>query len=116
MVTLLYIIWWSIPVFFFFMALWAYLESRRIEGKLDSYKDFFRQGIFVTCCVIASILIDRYFLAWVSTNIFMDALPLGFFQVLLLPFVMLIAAYLVGGSDEIRILRAPHPTDKKKPK
>lgn len=114
MKTLLYVIWCAIPGFFFLMALWGKLETMSGKNQRDDIRDFFNQGLFVSMCVITSFFIDKYLLPGIVESFAPEYLPLGFFEVLLLPFVLLLAAKLFGGSNEIRILKAPHPSERKK--
>ena len=58
--------------------------------------------------------IDRYVLKSLVESFSPDILPLGFYQAILLPILLLIGAKLVGGSKEIRIEKAPRSTYKKK--
>lgn len=116
MQTVLYIIWFLIPLAFFLMALWSSLE--RVgggEGK-PSGGDYFRQALFVSACVAVSVLIDQTVLPGIVESIAPDYLPLGFFQAILLPAVFYAAALLFGGSKEILIAKAPKPTQAKKRK
>lgn len=114
MKTLLYVIWFAIPGFFFLMALWGKLETTSGKNKRDDIRDFFYQGLFVLGCVFAAVLIDTYILPQLVAAFAPEQLPLGFFEVLLLPAILLLAAKLFGPSQEIRIKKAPHPTESRK--
>lgn len=114
MQTALYIIWALIPLFFFLMGLWSTLEQMSGKQKKDNPGDFFKQGFFVLGCVLVSVLIDRYVLAQIVQGLLGEILPLEFFQVILLPLILLIAAQLIGPSKEILISKAPHPSQKKR--
>lgn len=102
-------IWIAFPVFFFSLALWNKLELMSGKGKSEDVKNFFSQGVFVTICVILAFIIDAYFLESIASLFPDDLFPLWFFRVILLPFIFLIGAKVVGPSKEIRILRAPKP-------
>ena len=102
--TFLYILWFLIPIFFFVMALWAKLEQLgNKKGKKQNPGDFFKQGIFVLGCAIVSVLLDKFVLPKLVETISPDWLPMGFYQAVLLPVVMVLGAKIVGGSEEIRI-------------
>ena len=109
---LLYVIWFLLPLFFFIIALWAKLEQLSDRPKRQNPGDFFRQGVFVLVCVLISVVIDQYLLAALVDFLSSDWLPLGFFQALLLPFVLYLAARIVGPSQDVLITRAPKPSKK----
>ena len=92
------------------MALWAKLEQWSDSAKKQNPGDFMRQGVFVLVCVLIAVAIDQYALEAVITPITPDFIPLGFYQVMLLPVVCLLAAMLTGPSKAIRISKAPAPT------
>lgn len=110
MQTALYVIWFLIPLFFFVMALWCWLEEMGGKTKKENPGDFLKQGLFVLACVLISIVIDRYALEAVVTSVLNDWVPLGFVQIMLLPIVLYVGALLLGPSKEILIGKAPHPT------
>ena len=105
--TALYILWFLVPLFFFTMALWAWLERMGNREKKENPGDLMRQGVFVLICVLISIFIDQFMLDGVMSTFVGDWVPRGFLQVLLLPLVLLIGAITVGGSKEILIVKAP---------
>lgn len=110
MTTFLYIIWFLIPLFFFSVALWATLEQLGGKEAKGGTADAWRQGFFVLGCVGVAVLIDRTVLPDLVANWAPDALPLGFFQAILLPLILYIAALIFGGSKEILIGKAPKPS------
>ena len=101
MKILLYLLWFLLPAFFFGIALWSKLEQFSNKHKRENAGDFFRQGIFVSVCVLLSVLIDQYALGGIVTSLSPDFIPLGFYQVLLLPLVLYLAAMLVGPSKAV---------------
>ncbi len=103
-------------MFFFGLALWNKLELLSGKGKSEDVKDFVSQGFFVTFCVAIAYVIDRFLLADMVSFVPEDLIPLGFFRIILLPFIFLIGAKIVGPSKEIRILRAPRPIENRKNK
>lgn len=114
MTTLLYGAWIALPLFFFLTALWGKLETASDKRKREDVRDFFYQGIFVSVCVGIAIIIDQYFLEAIANSLAPEYLPLGFFQVILLPFILLVAAKVIGPSADIRITKAPRPTERKR--
>lgn len=56
-------------------------------------------------CVLFAIAIDQFILEALVNILSPEWLPLGFFQVILLPIILLIGAKLVGPSDKIRVSR-----------
>lgn len=115
MKTLLYVVWFLLPLFFFGIALWAKLEkiSNRRKGH-DNPGDYFRQGIFVSGCVLASVAIDQFFLEPVLSPMMPNAIPVGVVQTLLLPALLWTAGKIFGPSQEILIRDAPKLSDKKR--
>jgi len=111
--TALYVIWFLIPSFFFLMALWSQLEKLSGRQKKENAEDFFKQGIFVLGCVLFAALIETYSLDFVTNAIFQGMVPKGVLQVLLLPLILFIAAKLLGPSQELRIGKAPRPSERK---
>ena len=99
--TFLYLLWFLLPTFFFGIALWSKLEQLSNKHKRENAGDFFRQGIFVSVCVLLSMLIDQYVLEGIGTTWSPDFIPLGFYQVLLLPLALYLAAMLVGPSKAV---------------
>ena len=108
---ILYVIWILIPLFFFGLALWSLLEKWGGTPRKENPGDFFKQGLFVSLCVILSILIDQFALEPVVEAAIGDLLPLGLFQVLLLPVVLYLMALVIGPSEMIRITKAPRPSE-----
>ena len=109
--TVIYIIWASIPTFFFLMALWLKLES--ISGKKkhnDEVIDFLRQGGFVLVCVAVSFLLYE-FLCIRYLNPMLDGIvPAPLIKLFVLPVVLYIAALIFGPTKDIKITKAPHPS------
>lgn len=85
------------------MALWIKLERVSGKTKTENPKDLFNQGLFTLGAVFAAVFIDKFFLASIVETIGLDLFPLGFYQVLLLPLILLVAAKLVGPSKGIFI-------------
>jgi hypothetical protein len=109
----LYAVWFLLPAGFLLMALWSLLERMAGKTQLQDNASLFKQSVFVLACVLVSIALDHYALEWVSKSVFQEVLPLGFFRVIVLPIVLLIGAKLIGPSADIRIQRAPHPSDRR---
>lgn len=107
MTTALYIIWALLPIFFFLMALWSFLEKKVGKKKHERPADLLIQGLFVTVCVIISLILDHYFLPSILESLLQGLIPYGVFQIMLLPFVLYVAAKIVGPSKPIQISKAP---------
>jgi len=101
--TVLYIIWFLIPASFFILALFARLEQMGGSVRKQNPVDFLRQGFFVLIAVLVAVAIDRYILPGFVAAWAPDYLPLGLFQILLLPAVLLGASYLIGPSKSILV-------------
>lgn len=114
--TALYILWGLLPLFFFSIAAWAFLEKLADKDRRENPMDFFSQGIFVLVCVLASVAIDQYCLESLVNAVLPDLVPLIFYQALLLPFVLLVGSYLVGPSKKILIGQEPHGAKRRRPK
>lgn len=101
----LYFIWCLLPLFFFGMALWSKLESISNKHKRENTGDAMRSGLFSTLCVLLAVAIDQYLLEGLVQTYSPESIPLWFYQVLLLPAVLLVAAKIIGPTAEIRIVR-----------
>lgn len=109
--TVLYFVWFLVPLFFFGVALWSKLETVGGKQRHERPGDNLKQAFFVLVCVLISIGIDQWALEDIATTLsFGDllSLPLGFYQIMLLPVVMYAGALLVGGSKPIRITKVTH--------
>lgn len=106
MQTVIYSLWGLFTSIFFLMALWTFLEKVSGRDKRDQPWEYLKQGFFVLACVGVSFLIDNLFLEDLVSATFGDMIPLGFFQILLLPFVLLTGAKLIGGSKPILITKS----------
>ena len=112
--TTLYVIWLIIPGIYLLLALWSKLEQISNKAKKEDPRDFLRQGFYVLLCAGFCILIDRYVLEIITNFIDSPWLPLGFLEAILFPIVLLVTAKLFGGSKEIRIEKAPRPSQPRK--
>ena len=102
-----YILWGLIPLFFFLMALWSYLEKTAGKKKHERPGDLFNQGLFVGFCVGLSMLIDYFVLPGIVESLIGDMIPYGVFQLILLPTVLYLAAKIIGPTKAIQISKAP---------
>jgi hypothetical protein len=107
MENILYPIWSLIPFVLFLMSLWSYLEKVGGKKKQERPGDLFKQGLFTTGCVLASVVIDQYLLPSLDGSFLTDFVPFGVFRVILFPFVLFVAAYLIGPTKDILISKAP---------
>jgi hypothetical protein len=105
-----YIIWFGLPALFFSLSLWSKLEQLGKSHKKQNPGDFFRQGVFLLVCALICLVLDRYVLEWFVENIAPEATPLGFYQLIIFPLVMVIGAKFAGGSKPILIENAPRPS------
>ncbi len=112
--TFIYGVWALLPLFFFLMALWAKLEQISDKQRKQNPGDLVKQGAFVLVCVLVSILIDQFVLESLAESIAPSIIPLGFYQVILLPVVLLIAAKIAGPTKAVSITKSPHPTQNRK--
>jgi hypothetical protein len=108
----LYIIWFLIPAFFLFMALYAKLEQFGNSPRKQNPLDFLKQGLFVLLCIGIAVLIDQYVLESFVNSFSPDFIPLGFYRVILLPLLLYIGARLIGPTKDISITKAPNPTSR----
>lgn len=114
MQTLIYILWLLLPLFFLGHALWIKLEQLGGRGKNEKPGDYFKQGLFVTGCSLFCFGFDKYVLQSLVPQYSPEAIPLWFYQFILLPIVLVLGAKCIGGTEEIRISKAPRPTHRKK--
>lgn len=110
---MLYAAWAACPLLFFGMALWGRLEQASGRAQKQNPGDFLRQGVFLIICVAAAYLIDAYALERAVTYASPRSIPLWFYRVLLFPLILLVAAMVIGPSKDIKIAKAPRPTDRK---
>jgi hypothetical protein len=99
--TWVHIAWLSIPTTFFLGALWSFLESKSSSPKKRDPLDIAKQGLFVLACAISCITIDITLLPSIHEMVVGFGIPLGMLQFLLLPFVAIILAKLIGGSKPV---------------
>jgi len=114
--SFLYVVWFLIPAAFFLLALWSKLEQIGKAGKHESTSDLIHQGFFVLVCVLIAVLIDRFLLEKAVTAYSPDLLPIGFYQTILLPLILVIGAKLVGSSKEIKITKTTHTSSMRRKK
>ena len=112
--TVIYAIWILFPLFFFGIALWSGLERLGGRDKRDNIGDYFRQGLFVSGCVAAAIVIDQLFLESLVSSIFPPSIPFMLFKLLLLPFVFYLASMLIGPSKAVRSEKSSHKSDRRR--
>ena len=105
--TAIYILWGLLTLFFFGMALYGRLEQLSGKGKHERPGDLFKQGLFVLLCVGISVAIDQYFLEDLVSGFSPTWIPYPFYQVMLLPIVLYIAARVIGPTKTIAISKAP---------
>ena len=109
MPNFLYIIWFLLPIFFFVIALWSWLEKKgKKHGKAENPGDFLGQGVFVLVCVFICVGLNEYVLEDLSKLFFDSVTALSFIRVIILPLVLLIAAKIAGPTKQIRISKAPN--------
>ena len=110
----LYVIWFLFPVFFLLMALWSKLEQVGGKKRQEHPEDFLRQGVFVLCCVLVAVGINEYVLPRVVAAYSPEAVPLQFYQVVLLPLVLLIGAKIMGPTSDLKISKPPDLSRKRR--
>lgn len=112
--TALYVIWFLLPLFFLLVSLWTFLEKKSGgDSRKDKASEFFGQAMFALLCVGIAVAIDQYMLQGFVAAVSPDWIPLGFYQIVLLPFVLYVAALAIGPSKQIFITR-PYGGKKKK--
>jgi hypothetical protein len=99
--TWVHIVWLLIPTIFFLGALWSFLESKSSSTKKRDPKDIARQGVFVLGVALCCILIDKTLLPSLHEKVAGFGIPLGMLQFLLLPFVALCLAKIIGGTKPV---------------
>ena len=106
--TIVYICWGLLALFFYLMALYGYLEKLSKDGSnREKPEDYFRSAIFVTGCAAVAWVIDQFLLQSL-VDLLAGLIPIEFYQVIVLPVVLVIGAKLVGGADQIRITKVTH--------
>ena len=110
--TALYVIWFIIPAIFFTIALWAKLEEMSGHAQRQNTGDYIRQGGFVLVCVLLAVFIDQQYLRTIVDLISPDWIPFGFYEIMLLPVILYLAASMLGPSKQILISKAPRVSSK----
>jgi hypothetical protein len=107
--TALWVIWILCALFFFLMALWSKLEqwSHKTTKHGRQAVEFLRQGIFVSFCVVITMVIDYYLLEDLLLPLLPDFMPIDFPRIMLFPVVLYIGALVTGGSKAEHITKAP---------
>jgi hypothetical protein len=96
------------------MALWLWLEGIRGKKHTNEVNDFLKQGFFVLVCVgLTYGIYEMIFIPYINPSIekFVPTFLIKFF---LLPVVLYLAAIIVGPTKDIKIKKAPHPTERKR--
>lgn len=112
----LYAIWCLLPLAFLLIGLWSLLEKIGGKTKRENPGDFFKQFIFVSGCVLASVAINEYFVIPQVPALLPSFVPLLLVQITLLPFVLYIGAICIGGSKAIRIEKVAHVSQNRRRK
>jgi hypothetical protein len=104
----LYVIWVLLALLFFALALWSKLEqvSSKTQKHGRQAKDFFRQGVFVSFCVVIAFVFDIYLVDSTFEPLLPEFIPIDFIRVILLPVILYIGAMAVGGSKAEHIKKA----------
>ena len=105
--TIIYVLWALIPLFFFLLALWSFLEKTGGKKKSERPGDLLRQGIFVALCVVVCIVIGIYLLPSLIESFFGNVVPTIVFQIVLLPIVLALGAMIYGPTRDIKIEKPP---------
>lgn len=103
MQTFLYIVWFLIPVGFFFLGLWSLMEKLGGSPKKQVPSDYFIPGVFTLVIAFVALIVDQYFLQGIAEGALAGALPLEFLQIVLWPLLLAFGAMLLGPSKEIMI-------------
>lgn len=109
--TALYIIWFLLPAGMLLVALWAKLEQIGKKDAREHALDYIKSAIFLFVSALIAVAIDTYMLEDLVSALSPDFIPLSFYQLMLLPLILVIGAKLVGGSKAISIDRAPRPSN-----
>ena len=105
----IYIVWALIPIGYFLSALWAKLEQMTNQRKKNFREagDITKQAFVVTGMVGICYLIDIFLMDNTIAPLLPSFVPKEFAELILLPLVMYIGALAMGGTDPIRITKAP---------
>ncbi len=103
MITVLYILWFTLPVIFLIMALWYQLELWSGHGKKGDARTYLKQGLFVLVCAIVSVIIEQNFLEDLVNSLLDPLISLQLAQIILFPIVLFIAATITGGSRPVQL-------------
>jgi hypothetical protein len=109
--NVLYILWFLPPVALLLIALWAKLEQFSRKEAREHSMDYVKNALFLVVCALVAIAIDTNILEDLVNIFSPDFIPLGFYQIMLLPAVLVIGAKIYGGSKGIRIDKAPRPSN-----
>lgn len=108
----IYGFWIIIPVGFFTLSLWNAIESRGKEQSALKRQatDLYNQGVFVGIFTVLCFVFDFF----IFEPVLKDSLPLeippNFARLLLFPIALFLGSIFIGGSEPIKIKKAPSPT------
>ncbi len=103
MTTVLYTLWFLVPLFFIVLATWSKLEQASGRERRENIGDYLRQGGFALICVLVSLIIDQFFLEDLVMMFSSDSQTIGVARIMLLPVIFILAAKIIGPSKQIRI-------------
>lgn len=122
---ILYGMWILAPTIFLLMILWAVLEKWSGKNARDDLGDYYRQVLFLSGCVVVSIILDRKviesvaaFVNSILSNLDFE-MPILFFRLVLFPIVVVVAGQFIGGSKKVKVEKNPllkYNQDRKKRK
>lgn len=107
MATAIYILWGLVPVFFFCILCISSLEKYFGKKKTEKPGDFLRSFLFTTACYALFAFVDYTVLDFLYNDIAMQFFPRNALLFLTYPILLWIGAKCIGGSEEIRVSRAP---------
>ncbi|MCI5065514.1 hypothetical protein MRY87_07310 [bacterium] len=110
-------IWIGVPVLFFLLALWSYLEQasvvKRGKKRNEEPRDLFRQALFLTGCSAVTAFIDFLIIQGGHVDfLFGEWVPKPMVRVFLLPAVLYLAAITIGQTRRPKIDKLPRPSEK----
>jgi hypothetical protein len=110
--TVVYLVWFLIPLSIIGIALWNFIENKA-KKKVDRYSgQLLRQALFTSLCVGVAVLCEQFALDFVMVTVMQGFVPREIILVLLLPLVMVVAATVIGPTAAISITKAPVLTRK----
>jgi hypothetical protein len=109
--------WILVPVGFYLLSLWSWLEQstvvRKGKKRNEEPKDLLKQAVFLTIASFVTYLFDLFIIQGGNIDfIFGPWVPKPMVRFFLYPIILYIGAVSFGGTKRPKIDRLPRPSEK----